>query len=229
MNVTKLKSYITDYRRFLEATRNFPNPEHWDAMQNFQNNWDIENPDLGTMYDASLQSQMTQRIWKRENWRPKAVMLQLIQLEPDFARRMFKNLLDESQDIENRISMFKFGCDEMLVEFKKRHSTTIENNHYHDDNEMIFKYLTFVHPEQYTFFEYEPFIKTLEQLGITDLPSPYDLSRFLKLTKILYTFIKKDEQLIEIHRQKRVAQQLFTGNSKLIVHDFYTFCGKQKF
>ena len=225
MEVKKLQAKILEFKSFLKKDRNFAELYKWEALSHFQEYWNIDAPDFGAMYDQSLRSTKTQRLWKREYWRPKELMLQLIAMEPDFARKTFRNLLDESVNIETRVSMFKFGCDELLREFKHQNKTSIENNHYHDDFEMILLYLTFQFPETFTFFEYKPFIKTLEQLGIQDLPDPYNLDRFLKLTKILYTFLKKDEELIEVHRKRLPPNRYYQGDSKLIVHDFYCYCG----
>ncbi len=225
MEVKKLQAKIQAFKSFIKKDRDLKHHYKWEALSHFQANWNIDEPDFGKMYNQSLQSTKTQRLWKRETWRPKEMMLQLIELEPDFARRIFRNLFDQDQDIEVRISMFKFGCEEMLQEFKRQKRTTIENNHHHDDNEMILLYLTFQFPTSYTFFEYQPFINTLKQLGIQDLPDPYNLQRFFKLTKILYTFIKKDEELIELYRKRLPTDRFYKEISKLIVHDFYTFCG----
>jgi len=226
MEVKKLQAKIQEYKSFLKRDRNFKEVYKWEALSHFQEHWDIDAADFGKMYDHSLRSTTTQRLWKRETWRPKELMSLMIALEPDFARRIFRNLFDENQNIETRISMFKFGCEEMLQEFKRQNKTTIENNHYHDDQEMVLLYLTFRFPEAYTFFEYPPFIETLKQMGIQDLPDPYNLERFFKLTKILHTFLKRDEELLEIQRKRLSANRFYKEDSKLIVHDFYTFCGK---
>ncbi|MFT5169349.1 MAG: hypothetical protein ACI8P3_004598 [Saprospiraceae bacterium] len=226
MEVKKLQAKIQEFKSFLKRDRNFEELYKWESLSHFQEYWDIEAPDFGKMYDQSLRNTKTQRLWKRENWRPKELMLQLIALEPDFPRRIFRKLFDESTNIEPRVSMFKFGCEELLREFKHQHKRTIENNHYHDDFEMIFLYLTFRFPEAFTFYEYRPFIRTLEQLGIHDIPDPYNIERFLKLTKILYIFLKKDEELMSIHRKRLPADRFYASDSKLIVHDFYCFCGR---
>ncbi len=228
MEVRKLQARIQDYKAFLMKDRNLAEVYKWEALLHFQQHWDIEAIDFAKMYDASFQSTTTQRLWKREIWRPKELMLLLIGQDPEFARKSFRNLFDDTQNIDTRVSMFKFACDEMLSEYKRQHKTSIENNHYHDDLEMIFLYLTFRFPEQFTFFEYPPFSETLRQMGIQDIPTPYNLDRFLKLTKILYTFLKKDEELIKIHQTRFSSEQLYKNGQKLLVHDFYAFCGKRK-
>lgn len=223
MEVKKLQARIEDFKVYLKKDKQLTALYKWEALNHFQKNWDIDAADFAMMYDQSLRSTYTQRLWKRETWRPKEIMLQLIRLEPDFARKSFRHLFDENGTIESRISMFKFACEELLREFKNQNKTTIENNHYHDDNEMVLLYLSFRHPEQYTFFEYAPFINTLQQLGIQDLPDPYNLERFFKLAKIMHTFLKKDQELLDIHRNRLPKHLHHLENSRLIVHDFYCF------
>ena len=226
MEVKKLQAKIQEFKAFLKKDRHLNEVHKWEALSHFQEHWDIDTVDFGKMYKDSLQNTTTQRMWKREVWRPKEMMSLLIDQDPIFARRIFRNLFDEDKSIETRISMFKFGCEEMLQEFKRKNTTSIENNHYHDDNEMILLYLTFRYPTEYTLFEYPPFIETLKKMGIADLPDPYNLERFFKLTKILYTFLKRDEELLDIQRKRLSAGRFYKEDSKLIVHDFYRFCGQ---
>ncbi|MEL6844611.1 MAG: hypothetical protein AAFP02_15480, partial [Bacteroidota bacterium] len=149
------------------------------------------------------------------------MMLKLIATDAEFVRRMFRDLFDESKAADMRISRFKFGCDEMLGDYKLKNRASVENNHYHDDNEMILLYLTCRYPEQYCLYEYGAFRQTMERLGLRDVPGPYDVDRFLKLTKAMYLFLQKEEALIELHRQRRVSAGYYAGPAKQIAHDFY--------
>ena len=222
MNVKKLQAYIDLYKRFLEKDRNLTGVYKYESVFHFQNNWDVDAPDFGKMYSASLKNSMTKRLWKREAWHPKEMMLKLIETDQEFVRRMFKDLFDESKAADQRISRFKFGCDEMLTDYKLKNQTSIENNHHHDNNEMILLYLSFRYPTAYCLFEYSAFRQTMELLGVPNLPGPYDVDRFLKLTKILNTFLQRNEPLVALHKARRQKPMYFGGESKLIVHDFYT-------
>lgn len=224
MEAKKLQAYIQAFKAYLQKDRKLEELYKWKAMQHFQLSWDIEAADFVEMYDQSLKSEITQRLWKRETWRPKEVMIQLLKQDIEFGRRMFRSLFDESQSIETRISMFKFGCEELLQEFKQQHPTTIVNNHYHDDNQMIMLYLTFRFPDQYTFFTFPPFLETLKKMNIKDLPDQYNLDRFFKLTKIMNTFLQRDEALLAAQRKRLASSVENEEVSKLLVHDFYLFC-----
>jgi 5-methylcytosine-specific restriction protein B len=142
---------------------------------------------------------------------------------------MFHDLFNEEKTIETRISRFKFGCEELLKEYKDHHKTSIENNHYHDDFQMIMLYLTFRFPQKYTLYDYPAFNKTMTLLGITDLPGPYDIERFIKLTKILNTYLQKDKDLLDIQSDRLAINKLQPEIGSLLVHDFYTICAMNVF
>ena len=226
MQVKKLQQYIEDFKVYLKKDRIFQEAAKWEAQANFQKYWDIDTPDFGSMYKQCLKNTQTQRLWKRESWFPKEMMLKLIAVDQEFVRRMFKDLFDESREIETRISRFKFGCDELLSDFKKQNKRSIENNHYHDNNEMILLYLSFRFPQEYTFYDYPTLKITMELLGSLDIPGPYDLTRFFKITKVLYTFLQKDESLKDLHLERLSKHRYTPVVSKLLVHDFCMFVVK---
>jgi hypothetical protein len=70
MEVKKLNAKILEFKSFLKRDRDFVELYKWESLSHFQEHWDIEAPDFGKMYDQSLQNTKTQRLWKRENWRP---------------------------------------------------------------------------------------------------------------------------------------------------------------
>jgi 5-methylcytosine-specific restriction protein B len=224
MEVKKLTYYIDQFKQFLKYDRDFHEIHRWESLFCFQENWDIDAPDFGKMYDACLQNNQARRLWKRESWTPKEMMLKFCEIQPDFVRRMFAALFDEEKSIGTRISKFKFCCDELLAEYKFSHKTSIENNHYHDDFQMIMLYLAFRFPQKYTLYNYPAFSKTMSLFGINDIPGPYDIERFIKLTKILNTFLQKDEALLELQSNRFEANKLNQTVDALLVHDFYTFC-----
>lgn len=229
MQVKKLEYYIDQFRQFLKQDKDFSEIYKWESLLCFQEKWDIDAPDFAAMFDSSLQNSRSRRLWKRESWTPKEMILKFCEIQPDFVRSMFKNLFDEEKAVESRISKFKFCCDELLSEYKDHHKRSIENNHYHDDFEMIMLYLAFQFPQKYTLFDHSPFSKTMSLLGIGDIPGPYDIERFIKLTKILNTFLQKDEALIELQKKRLLLNKINVEVGALLVHDFYTICAKANF
>ena len=226
MNLQKIQTYISAYITHLNNSRELENAYKWESLQNFQKNWDIDAPDFAKMYDASLQNQTSRRLWKGDNFFPKEMMLKFIQISPDFVRNMFRDLFDEKKEVENRITRFQFCCDSLLAEYKSKYPLSIENNHFHQENHIISMYLGFRFPENYTLFEYASFKKTLENLGSTKTPSPFDFGRFFKVIRTLNTFLKKEEEIDFLIKKKLNERIHFMENNLLVVNDFYNFIGK---
>jgi hypothetical protein len=221
MNLQKLNEYIVQFSTHCQKHRKDPIQPHWESLGIFQENWDVDAPDFAAMYDRSLQNSQTKRLWKREAWEPKEMMLRFAQMQPEFVRRMFKDLYDESKDISGRVSRFKFGLDAMLEEYKERNPRRIDNNHYHDDTEVICLYLAFRYPEKYCLFDYDAFRKTTELLLVKDPPSPFETDRFFKITKIWAGFLAKDKVLMTL------SNNGFRGEAVagFSVVDFYRMVG----
>ena len=64
----------------------------------------------------------------------------------------------------------------------------------------------------------------MDILGSMDIPGPFDIERFLKLTKVLNTFLQKDKELLEQQNKRLTINKLNPETGALFVHDFYTFC-----
>lgn len=229
MNLKKLQSYIEAYRHFLEKdTRRFDLLYKWKSLQCFQDNWDIAALDFASMYDRSLQNSTTRRIWKRENYDAKGMMLKFIQMQPEFVRSMFKDLFFEDRDIVGRVDRFVFHCDELLREYKDQHPRSVENNHFHDDGyAMVSWYLTFRYPENYAPHYFPAFQHLLQLLGTRDVPQSSDFGRFCKVTRTLYKMLEKDEEVLDLHQKRIDSDEFYQDKSLLIVEDFYLFSTKQ--
>lgn len=223
MQLQKLQSAIAAYKQQLAKQRFYDQQYKWEILKHFQDNWDIEAPDLAEMYDRCLQSNHTRRWWKGENFQPKEMMIRFLQASPDFGRRMFRDLFNEEKDIEGRVSRFQFACDVMLEEYKKDHPLTIDNNHFHSDNHMISLYLGLRYPMQHTVIFYSDFYRFLTKIGMRNAPGPFDFERFFKICKTLHTFLLKDEELQALHLSKLKVGTDFIGPSLWMAQDLYAF------
>lgn len=221
MQLKKINAAIAHYKSLLSNNRHNRELFPWETQQIFQTHWDIEAPDFGKMYDRCLENTQTRRWWTGVNFEPKKRMLEFINLNSDFVRNMFRELFNEDKPVANRISKFQFGCDIMLDDYKKANPTTIENNHFHHDNHIISMYLAFRYPDKYAVFYYADFMAAMRAVGTTNLPDAYDLERFFKISKTLFTFLKKDEALMEMHHQQIKTPQYYPEDSLLLVTDFY--------
>ena len=224
MQLKKIQDYFQRYHRHLKTLREHPASLHWESLWHFQRNWDEEAEDFAAMYDRSLENSQSRRLWKGHNYFPKEMMLKLIQVQPDYAWAMFRDLFDESKAIDGRIGRFKAGCDELLRIYKAKYPRSVENNHFHEDNRMISLYLSFRYPMQYCPFDYPSFQRTMEKLGTTNIPASFEIERFFKTSRTLYNFAIKEEGLLEAQRQLLPVDHSYEGESLLLMLDFYHFC-----
>lgn len=226
MQLKRIQHYLQQYRKYLSTSNAQEQRLYiWESQRIFQENWDMDAEDWAAMYDRSLRNSKTKRLWKREAYEPKRMMLELIRLQPDFVRTMFFDLFNEEKSLEGRVGRFVYYCDMLLQEYKEQHPRSIDNNHYHDDDYgMVSLYLAFRYPGRHTLYEPAGFRLLLEKLGSGDIPKANDMERFVKVTHTLYKFMQKEEGLLELHRQRLQEGLHYIGESLLVVYDFYRYC-----
>ena len=226
MNLKKIQHYFQQYKAYLTNYRADHNLHLWESQRIFQENWTFETEDLAAVYDQSLQNSQTRRLWKRENYEPKRLMLVFLEMEPDYVRHMFHDLFNEDKEIGGRVDRFVFYCDELLQEYKNNNPRSIENNHYHGDNyQIVSLYLAFRYPDQYTYYDADAFVTLLKKLGSRDIPQTNDFPRFAKVMRTLYKMLAKEEEIMALHR-KRLRPEHYQGESLLLLYDFYMAVGK---
>jgi hypothetical protein len=225
MQLKRIQEYFGQYQGYLKSrpaqTERLP---IWESQRVFQDNWDIDAEDWPGMYDRSLQNSTTKRLWKREAYEPKRMMLELMRMQPDFTRHMFVDLFNEEKSMEGRAGRFVYYCDMLLQEYKDNNPRSIDNNHYHDDNyQMVSLYMAFRYPDRYAYYEADAFRSMLEKLGSTQLPETNDLERYAKVTQTLYKLMAKEEGLLGLHQKRLQAGLHYSEESRLVVWDFCKF------
>lgn len=220
INKKLFDSYAERYAQVIEAR-----DEHhllpWECLQNFKEHWDIEAIDFKSMYDLSFQSKMSVRLWKRDGYFPKEIMLDFIDLDKEFARSMFRDLYDESKEIDGRVNRFVFHCKIFLGELKKRKQ--LEDAHYHDDLVMPSLYLAFQYPDNYTTYSYGLFRGFMEKLGARKIPQVDDIERYFKVMRIIQKFLIEDDSLVEKIENKLAPKEFYSEPTMFLAQDFEHF------
>lgn len=196
----------------------------WDAQAQFLANWDIERLDFDVMYDESLQSNISQRIWTGVDYHPKESMKILLRHEKEFIRSMFRDLFNEAKDLHMRISRFIFHCDELMRTLQKKEAKLI--HHYHDEA-MVMSYLALYDPSRYTFLDMPAFRKTMETMDALNIPDYISLESYTKLMRIIQKFLMKDLSLINGYRTLFDDLSLYRSDSLLLALDFVRSISKK--
>jgi hypothetical protein len=226
MVLAKIQDSIVAYKKWLQTVQHHPRLYLWESLQNFQTNWNPDDPDPVGMFDRSFYNTDTRRLWQTEGWYPKKMMLEFWQMDPGSVRLLFDDLFNATKEEEGRVRRFIFGCDELLVDYKQKNITTIENNHYHGDYRMIGLYLAFRYPESYALYDFAIFQKALIHLGGRDIPMRHDIGRFFKVMRTLMNFLDKDEPLKRSIAGRLDPKRHYTGKTLLLATDFCYFITK---
>lgn len=230
MQLKRIQYYLDHFKSFLESDQKNDRLYIWESQRIFQEEWNLDADDLELMYDLSLENKQTRRLWSRESYDPKRVMLLFWGYQADFVRQMFQDLFNEEKAIDGRVDRFVFHCDQMLQSYQEEHNIAKENSHFHNDNyEMISLYLAFRYPTQYTLYRKEGFHSLLRKLGVTNIPQTHDIERFFKVMRTLFNFMKKDDNLIQLHQKRLDPAIHYMEDSLLLSFDFYQYCTQFKY
>lgn len=227
MKLDKIRNYLDKLKRYLESESPFYEHYKWENIQNFQSHWDLNASDLQSMYDQALSSKISGRLWGGSHNSPKAMMLEMLRVNPDFMRSAFKDLLVVDEDIMLRTNRFVYHCDQIMEEVHKSKPKLVK--HYHDNFKILSVYLTFSFPMDYCIFDYKAFRQMMVKLEVTDIPQDYEVNRFFKICKNLYKIISEDKDFMELHQKQIIGEEFYQQPSLLLVHDFFWCCTRPEY
>lgn len=180
MEKKTIQQACDEYKTWLRATENRPEMYKWEATKWFQDNWNIDAPDFYAM--------MKKAFAKRGNLLYKYAWTFInaaAQHKPEELRSLFRNLLDESKDLQERMRAFKVGSGELLkkiLEILDRKMVDAQ------DERSIAFYLAMAHPgEHYLFMDkyYQNFSLAMGETPKKDASGKY--LHFRKLVEKLKT------------------------------------------
>lgn len=169
----------------------------------FQAHWTTPSPEvIEEIYNQVLRSEYSQRWWKREQYRPKEIMLSLIQADPELAAIAWKDLANEDASLDGRLSRFEYYCDELLKLHRQKHFRSVETYH-HQDASIVSLYLAGLCPEKYALYPgLDIFQNFCRVIGSPDIPKVDDLVRYMKVAAIVNTFLQRNSKYVLLIAQR---------------------------
>lgn len=152
LNPSPFSLYKQDLPSFWEDER-----YKWEAVQRFQEKWDIEAEDFGLMFKEATAKQGN--LLSSSNYFPVGMIQEFADFDQERTRNMFRKLFDEKKDLVRRINDFI----EEAEAIRKPHASKWRN-HY-QDLRAVSVYLMFRYPEKYYIYKYKELKKTVEILG----------------------------------------------------------------
>ena len=154
------------------------------------------------MYDQCLWSEYSQRWWKRDHYRPKEIMMALIDADPELAAIAWKDLANGVGSLDGRLSRFDYYCNELLQIHRHKPPGSLESYHY-QDAPVISLYLSGLFPDKYALYPgIEIFKNFCKAIGSQDIPVVDDLVRYMKVAAIVFTYLQRntDFEKLKLHR-----------------------------
>ena len=118
----------------------------WEAIKNFQDNWDIDADDFVGMLKRSLSK--TKNLLVSQNYFPARMIEVYAEKAPNEVKEMFVSLYDEGKDVVERIDNFKNAADNLCDKISNK-----TENHYQSEN-AISIYLWLRYPDKYYIYKY---------------------------------------------------------------------------
>lgn len=129
----------------------------WEAVQRFQEKWNIEAKDFASMIKEAIAKQGN--LLNSNNYFPAGMIHNFAVVDQERTREMFRMLFDESKDLAQRIKYFKDEAESI----REIHDN--EWKSHYQDLRAISVYLMSRYPEKYYIYKYTELKKTVDILG----------------------------------------------------------------
>jgi hypothetical protein len=215
MSQPLLKKEIESYKSLFTRSA-YDEIYKWEALKTFQDNWNINVSDFRSMFDSSFSNARSSNLWASTHFFPKAVMLRFIEHDQEKVRQMFKDLFNEEEDVDHRLDMFVYSCEQLLAQV--RLNAPGMKHHFHDGQRMISVYLAFRFPTKYAIYKYTEFKIFMEKVGTFDIPKTGEFKRFTKVINTIYNILKQDQQLINLH-SSLLTPLCYKGETLMLAQD----------
>ena len=213
MNRQIIKSYIKEYKNKFDFVHN-QEIYKWQAVKQFQDNWDINAPDFYSMLEKSLK--LVTNLLDSGQYFPKRMLLKNTEIIPEKIKTIFEYLYDEEYDLFERIELFR-------SEFKEINTQNFKNKKDYQDHRAVIVYLALKYPERYFFYKYKMFKKFSEKIDYTYNPIAgriENIGQFQNLCNLLRHELSRDQELLKLHKNRISDDCYYDENLNILTQDF---------
>ena len=194
----RLKDVLAHYKQDF-ASRQWDNERYkWEAVKWFQDNWDVNASDFPEMLNRSLGK--TSNLLASTNNFPRRMIVYFAKAAPEEVREMFIALFDESEDVLERMDMFKYRSSILLAKYGNGAA-----QHYQYEN-AISTYLWLRYPDKYYIYKFSE-VKAVANVLEADYrfkKGAYadNIHNFLQLYDEISMFIMNDRELVYLFQSQ---------------------------
>lgn len=218
---SKLQEVIAAYKKYF-PTHIGDEIYKWKAVKQFQDVWDIDDPDFRSMFlnATSLHKNLLDSAYHYA----RACMQQMCEIEPETVRSMFRVLYDEQIELSERIHHFTSEADRI----RKDHFE--EQWHHSQDLNTISTYLWSRFPDNYFIYKYKEVKVVAKVLDsncvIRKGSSAPGYIECLEFFNILRDAIKKDPDIRPMLNSVLTSDCYRDDNLSCVVVDFVFYVSR---
>jgi hypothetical protein len=149
----------------------------WQAVQHFQEHWNLEADDFPAMLAQSLEK--TANLLNTANYFPRGMITGLSENEPETVRTAFRWLFNEEGALEDRITDFRQYAKELTAVYKGTEKADYQ------DPRAVSIYLTLRYPDRYGFYMQSVFQEATEKLAHPYRPKRGDIDNLRRWQGLL--------------------------------------------
>jgi len=187
MKVSILKEIVNTYTKRLGQLGH-----KWEPLYEYPFHWSTQDAlDKDTIQKLldTFKSEHTQRLWKRERYRP----IETLKLFNEFAHNMsldaLNSLYNSQRTLDDRIDLFNFMAEEILNHLRKTNDhNNIADSHW--DLQWVSLLISAKNPGELAFYHRDLFFKGAQTLEMKPQPLIDDYSRYTKMINIIFSFLK---------------------------------------
>jgi len=195
INTEKLNEILVVYKSdFVDKTWS-EEKYKWQAVKQFQDNWDINASDFSSMFAKATEK--AENLLTSHFYYPAGVICGIAKENKEFITNQFANLFDESHNFVDRI--LKFEAD--FEDYRNKYFDNPAKNHYQNPN-AISTYLWLRYPDKYYIYKFRIYRKVAITLGCDYIPKMN--SKAENITEWFNTYneicmqLQKDEEVTKI-------------------------------
>ena len=197
----KLQILVEEYKA--DFKENIPLELYkWEAVKNFQDNWDLDAEDFPAMLSRSLSK--TENLLASMNNYPRRMIKQFAQRFPQDVKSLFVALYDETVNLKERIDAFIAGIEQIHMKWDGKEA----KNHYHTFN-VVSTYLWLRYPDKYYIYKPSVVKNLFDRLGIDIKLTPLKANAVIKTFEVydsISDYLLKDLEL------KAMFEEVMTSN-----------------
>lgn len=211
--MTDLRALFEPYKEWLRSTQNRDELYKWEAVKHFQDTW---NPDADDFYGMLKSSLAKSGNLMFQN--SKGFILLAARYKAEEVRNLFRDLFDESRDLDGRMKAFTAGAGALREEVAILSHKKLASQ---QDERTIAFYLSMRYPERHYLYKNSYYQETCAALGAPVAKAGSKYQHFMRLAESLREeFSRELAECIEIHRAS-LTPNCYSGDiTNLVLQNF---------